>query len=829
MPASTPELPRSAYPSWRSARAWLIVSPLPPERTGIADYSAGLLPALADHYDIDVVVDQEAVADPWINDHLRVRSIDWFDEHAQDFDRILYHTGNSPFHRRILEMASRHAGTVVMHDFFMTGMLRWIEEHANDPMALRKALYEAHGYTALRDDVAAGRDETCRRYPASLDVIDAAGGVIMHSGHAADLASEWFGATTPDEVDVVPLYVSRRSDVARAAARASLAIPADAFLVCSFGFLAPTKLNHRLLYAWIASRLDADRDAWLVFVGENEGGEYGRRIARTMAASQGRDRIRIAGFVPADGFDSYLAAADVAVQLRTGSRGESSWAILRCLACGIPTITNAHGAAEEIPEDVVQRLPDEFSDAKLASALLALRSDANLRDRLRVSALAYVDRNHAPAVVAHRYRDAIEHFAGRNGRLRERRLVEAIAAISPENVSDDDLVPVAQAVARQRRRYGSAQLLVDVTVVARKDLRTGIERVVRGVMMELLRNPPAGFRVEPVRADGQGRYVYARGYALRALELPEALLPEDLVETCPGDVFLGLDWYADGVPRMAEQLADWRRHGVGVYFVVYDLLPVLLPDAFPASSKPMVEAWLRAIAEVADGAVCISRAVADELYDWLDTAQPARIRPLRIGHWPLGSTFADTLPTYGSTGDAGAEPGRVGTRPAFLMVGTVEPRKAHREIVDAFEVLWRTGVRSQSRHRRQTGLDDGDARYSIALPSRARAPPVLVRGHHGRRARAPVPGECGVDRSVARRRLRPAPGGSRPTWPSGHRARHPCLSRSGGRPRPLLRKRCGRTLCRDDPGMAPAPPQRGSTRLARHSDSRLGTKHDPSL
>ena len=726
-------------------------------------------------------------------------------------------------------MARRHAGTVVMHDFFMTGMLRWIEEHANDPMALRRALYEAHGYTALRDDVAAGRDEACRRYPASLDVIDAAGGVIMHSRHAADLASEWFGATAPDEVDIVPLYVSRRSAVGRAEARASLAIPADAFLVCSFGFLAPTKLNHRLLYAWIASRLDADRDAWLVFVGENEGGEYGRRIIATMGTSQGRDRIRIAGFVPADGFDNYLAAADVAVQLRTGSRGESSWAILRCLACGIPTITNEHGAAEEIPEDVVQRLPDEFSDARLASALLALRSETGLRDRLRDSALAYVDRNHAPAVVARRYRDAIERFAGSNGRLRERRLVEAIAAISPEIVSDDDLVPVAQAVARQRRRYGPAQLLIDVTVVARKDLRTGIERVVRGVMMELLRNPPAGFRVEPVRADGRGRYVYARGYALRALELPEALLPEDLVETSPGDVFLGLDWYADGVPRMAEQLADWRRRGVGIYFVVYDLLPVLLPDAFPASSRPMVEAWLRAIAEVADGAVCISRAVADELYDWLNVAQPARIRALRIGHWPLGSTFADTLPTYGSTRDADAELGRVGARPAFLMVGTVEPRKAHREVLDAFEVLWRTGVDVNLVIVGKQGW------MMETLASRVRSHPELGRrlfwfeGITDDELGAPVPGERGAARGIARRRLRPSPRGGRPAWPSGHRARHPGLSRSGGRPRPLLRKRCARTPCRDDPGMAPASPEQGNARLARHSDSRLGAEHDPAL
>ncbi|WP_414040097.1 glycosyltransferase family 4 protein [Acidithiobacillus sp. M4-SHS-6] len=42
------------------------VSPLPPERTGIADYSAELLPALSQYYQIEVIVDQQDVTDQWI-------------------------------------------------------------------------------------------------------------------------------------------------------------------------------------------------------------------------------------------------------------------------------------------------------------------------------------------------------------------------------------------------------------------------------------------------------------------------------------------------------------------------------------------------------------------------------------------------------------------------------------------------------------------------------------------------------------------------------------------------------------------------------------------
>ena len=668
------------------------VSPLPPERTGIADYSAELLPALAAHYDIDVVVDQDAVQNAWINANLRVRTIDWFDTHATEFDRVLYHVGNSPFHRRIIEVAGRHAGTIVLHDFYMTGLLRWMEEHGGDPMALRRALYHSHGYTPLLEEKSHGTQAICVNYPANLAVIESAGGVIVHSHHAVALARHWYGEAAARELATVPLCAVAPQALDRVEARAALGIAPEAFLVCSFGFLAPTKLNDRLLAAWVEAGLVADQKALLVFVGENEGGEYGRRIAGEIAALDGGMRIRITGYASAEDYEHYIAAADVAVQTRAGTRGESSWAVLRCLASGVPTIANAHGAAAEYPDDVVWQLPDEFTVQELAQALVTLRGSPKRMAELRQAALDYVAREHAPRVVAARYHAAIERFAERNARLREQRLIRDIAGNVPRPPADSDIRRIAAVIARQAVLPGQRQLLVDVTVVARHDLRTGIERVVRGVLMELLRAPPPGFRVEPVHDDGSARYLYARDYAMRALELPEGVLREEAVEAYPGDVFLGLDWYADGVPRLDAQLRDWRNRGVKIHFVVYDLLPVLLPDAFPPSSRPIIEGWLRTIARLADGVVCISRSVADQFMDWLEAEQPGRARTLQVGYFPLGSTLADTLPTTTAAADSAATPPRAGARPAFLMVGTVEPRKAHREVLAAFERLWQSGT-----------------------------------------------------------------------------------------------------------------------------------------
>ena len=59
-------------------------------------------------------------------------------------------------------------------------------------------------------------------------------------------------------------------------------------------------------------------------------------------------------------YKDYLSAADLAIQLRKNSRGETSRAVLDCMAAGLPVIVNAHGTAAELPDYAVYKLPDQF-------------------------------------------------------------------------------------------------------------------------------------------------------------------------------------------------------------------------------------------------------------------------------------------------------------------------------------------------------------------------------------------------------------------------------------------------------------------------------------
>ncbi|WP_169816731.1 glycosyltransferase family 4 protein [Dyella thiooxydans] len=267
------------------------------------------------------------------------------------------------------------------------------------------------------------------------------------------------------------------------------------------------------------------------------------------------------------------------------------------------------------------------------------------------------------------------------------------AVHGPASPGEGEWQRIASALAANAPASRSTpQWLVDISNLAVHDAGTGIQRVVRHVLDELMASPPAGFRVEPVRLGDDGILRYAYEYCARRYFPGYPLPPDEAVACSAGDVYLGLDLGAHLVPQNIELFRGMRNRGVQLHFVVYDLLPLLRPDCFDPPGLPLFRAWYEAVAEVADGALCISAAVADELECWLHQCRPERLRPLGIGWFHLGADLAPTVPSA----MAGEQPDQalaaLGKRPTFLMVGTVEPRKGHAQALAAFEELWGDGV-----------------------------------------------------------------------------------------------------------------------------------------
>ena len=684
---SHPSRPTQHVPRPRLA----YVSPLPPEQSGISGYSAELLPELARFYDIELIVDQATVEPAWLGPLFPVRDSAYLLDNATRYDRVLYHFGNSAFHKHMFELLPVVPGAVVLHDFFLSGITWWIEHATRRAGYLAHSLYESHGYNAAKLRAQPNElDKLIWHYPCNRAVIDIACGVIVHSESSRRLAANWYGREIAETWRAIPLLRVPAQNVHREHARQRLALPDNATLICSFGHLAHTKLNHVLLQSWLASTLARSKQAHLVFVGENHAGDYGKQIGEAIRASGLGDRVRITGWVSAETYRLYLAAADIAVQLRTLSRGETSAAVLDCMNFGLATVVNAHGAMADLPQDAVWQLPDAFEPKALTDALETLAADATRRAALGARARQHILTRHNPRACAEQYRDAIEDaYASANRSTHG--AISAIGRLHP-TLSDADLASAALGLAQNQPATAPYQLLVDVSELVVRDVKSGIQRVARGIFLELLNTQHARLRVEPVYATAEfPGYRYARRWTMSFLGASADGFEDDVVEARQGDVFLALDLNHAVPPAQAPLYQYWRDLGVRTYFIVYDLLPVRMPQYFPPGAERAHSAWLEVVAQ-ADGALCISQAVADDLTAWLHEHAPARVTRLKVDWFHLGCDVENSAPTQGLPDNADHLLEQFSSRPSFLMVGTLEPRKGLAQALAAFEQLWAQGT-----------------------------------------------------------------------------------------------------------------------------------------
>jgi glycosyltransferase involved in cell wall biosynthesis len=270
-------------------------------------------------------------------------------------------------------------------------------------------------------------------------------------------------------------------------------------------------------------------------------------------------------------------------------------------------------------------------------------------------------------------------------------LIQNIGAISNASASAQDIITTAWAIATNHPVSRQKKLYVDISDLIQKDLRTGIQRVTRSIIIALLNNPPENYKIEPVYASFTSKgYFHARKYTQQLAGKHGDDLADQLIEPQPGDLFLGLDYVA-GIVKAQEPYLKWmRNHGVSVYFVVYDLLPIKLPHAFLQGVATGHHQWLQIISEF-DGAICISQAVQSDLDVWLKEFSPERFRPFKTAWFHLGADVDNSMPTKGLPQNALEVLNGLSSRVSFLMVGTLEPRKGHAQVLASFDQLWKTG------------------------------------------------------------------------------------------------------------------------------------------
>jgi len=690
---------RIAVHGWLSRKRLAVLSPLPPLRTGIADYTAGFLPHLARHFDIDLYVDGYVVESDELNASFRIFDTADFERAASSYDAILYEFGNSEFHVNMLRLIERFPGVVGLHDGYLSGLYRYVAMIHHQPSEYHAAMLTAHGPRARRILAPAfgnpDPDEAAMiELPCTKAVIDMATGLISHSPFNLALARENFPQGWCAPYRTIPQVVAcppATSPTHRAKVRAKLGFNERDFVVVSFGHVAWTKWGDRMLQAFLVSDLRDVDSVHLVFAGELSKDEFGASLQRAVDAARLKKRIRVTGYLTDDGYQEYLQIADLAVQLRTKSRGGTPKGVLDCLAHSVPVIVNNDASYVDYPPSVVIKLSASPTIEEIADVLQRAHRDSAWLASYAQAGLQYVSSHHSPSACAAEYAAAIEEFTSRQRLASSSYWIDAMA---PRLAACPDVEAAIACGAqwldnRPVPRFERRRIFVDVSHIAQSDHQTGVPRVVRETVRNLYGSSRGG--LEPIAVElVDGKLQVANSWlTTQGLRLPQESSDDDqAVEFQAGDVLLMLDSSWARYTEFYPAFEGARAAGATIITAIYDLLPLTLPPGnIVDGGAEWFGRWLKSAVESSDGLVCISRAVADELAGHIERNDLGHAG-LKVGFWHLGADFAPVS----QESECSSEVADLASHRYLLMIGTIEPRKSHALALNACEEMWNRNI-----------------------------------------------------------------------------------------------------------------------------------------
>ncbi|SEG72891.1 Glycosyltransferase involved in cell wall bisynthesis [Methylobacterium sp. 190mf] len=592
--------PTANEPKSSMQKTLALISPFPPLQSGISNYSKELAAGLEQHYNIHLISCQDKIENSSLTDLFPIYSVEHFKEHFLLYDRVIYQVGNSEYHAHMLALIRDYPGIVVLHDLFLSGLMLWLNRTSS--AVFEQTLAYSHGVSALHYLSENGYEAALWKYPMNKEIVDYAMGIIVHS----DFSRNALLASGANQSEVVRIpHLRRNVHIDREKARKELGIDDDEILICSFGMIGSTKLNHEAAKAFNLINATG-RKLSLYFVGPAPDGLYVNELKKIIDRSV--NKIIITGFVDELAYEQYLGAADLALQLRTRTRGETSGAVLDCMAYGLPTIVNEEGPLREYPDSCLMKLPASTDEDNIASALNKMVSDSALRAEMGRTARQHVSTCHAPFQVCEHYVDFVENIYETGDVAKFSKVGRQILARIAGEKNRDQLVNfAARAAALNFRKGGLPRLLIDVSELARRYREGNLDEIVCKTALEFIRAPKVAHRAELIYMDKMGEEIVFRSAnrlteRLLALEAPGCLGNEAIVDVAPGDIYLSLDYFPRGVSAGVDRgvFARMRNEGVLVVFADLGFYPVIGGTPKSVGGFADYYGWLVAVTRAAD-------------------------------------------------------------------------------------------------------------------------------------------------------------------------------------------------------------------------------------
>jgi len=370
----------------------VVFSPLPPSRSGIADYFMEQLPYWKARWRLSVVVDQDPSSVEGIPGDVEVIPYARWRREERNFTLPrLYQIGNNAFHEFAFKEALQSPGVVVLHDFVL--------HHLTVEMTLARGSDKEYERILIQEWGDVGRSVARQRQagvftefqqflmPLNGRLVDSSQGVVVHS----DWARRRLAVRHDIPVAHVPHHYYPPPEEVRAVDQASARDyfdmdPSKVVLLCAGHVTPPKRVEHVVRALGRVREHMPGFELWVV-------GEAGDREAleREIEVARVSDVTRVTGYVSADALQYAFRAADVVFNLRYPSAGESSGTLTRALGMGCCCVVYDYAAFGDIPNSAAVKLPvTDPGDERLANEIVELARDSNRRLTIGAGARAYV-------------------------------------------------------------------------------------------------------------------------------------------------------------------------------------------------------------------------------------------------------------------------------------------------------------------------------------------------------------------------------------------------------------------------------------------------------
>lgn len=469
------------------------ISPIPPDKSGIAKYSEELLKKLSDIYEIHVITNS-TIYNSELKNNVKFTSINEFKESYLSYDRVLYHFGNSGYHKEMYDFFWEFPGVIVLHDIILQDLISKMSCLDNNFLNYKK--YYSHGYKALIT--------TEVKYPCNLDLLQHSFGIIVHSPYSIEQIEKYYGPLNSDRYKIIPLISKNLKLNDCLNLKSKLSIEENDFVICVFGDINGFKYEDLILEAFNDINIK-NRKTKLIFAGNNSS-SVGLKLQKDSLNLNNRN-IVFTGYISDEEYCNYLKIANIAIQLRKISHGESSYALFDCLTVGVPVIVNKIGSFNFLPHNIVLKISEAPSKIEIANAVTKLLNNPEIRNTLKNEGLEYIKNNHNPEICSSLYENALNDFYSNN--------IKASYKMMKDHNSD--YIKTISSMNNPRLK----QLFIDVTAISAHDLDTGIQKNIKAQLIELIKSPPKNFKIEPVYLvyDNEWKYKYANNFTSNILDV----------------------------------------------------------------------------------------------------------------------------------------------------------------------------------------------------------------------------------------------------------------------------------------------------------------------